>query len=340
MKVLVVAPYPRYSTYDVYTGHVAGFQANGCETFAFDYGKWLGYFNDFGKWAKRRRKALPELIEKVQVMAGESIYVAARVHQVDLVWMVAPVHIHPVIKALMMRDGITTAGYMTECPYEDERWVEHAQMFTHCFVNDRFSVDRFREVNPSSHYLPHAYDPDRHFPVPHEPEQDVAFIGSAFPRRRRFFDAVDWSGIDIRLFGMWGRSAGSPLAKFVTRMIVDNSQTVEIYRRTRIGLQLHRIDTWFARRRICRDPAQSLGPRSYELAGCKTFQISDHRPELDEVFGDTVPVFKTPEEMETLIRYYLKHDSERRELAERQHEAVKPCTFENRIKQALELIAA
>jgi spore maturation protein CgeB len=195
-------------------------------------------------------------------------------------------------------------------------------------------------MNPQSYYLGHAYNPERHKPADGEQDCDVTFIGSGFPRRRRFFEAVDWSGIDLHVFGHWKGLRQSPLLPYLTPCIVDNEQTVAIYQRTRIGLQLHRADKWYRCRQALTDPAESLGPRSFELAGCGTFQISDWRPELTEIFGDTVPVFKTPEEMERLIRYYLAHESERGELAAAQHEAVREHTFENRIKQALELIAA
>jgi hypothetical protein len=338
MKVLVVGPAAYFSTWDVYEGHLAGFRANGCEVFAFDYGKWLRAFGEFSHWMKRRRAT--DLSEKIYVMGGESIYVAAHVHEVDLVWMVAPMHVHPAILGLMLRDGIKTAGYMTECPYEDDIWVKRAALFTYCFLNDKNSVDLFRQVNPRSFYMGHAFDPNRHCPQACEADMDVAFVGTGFPARRRFFEAVDWEGVDLRLYGYWAKTPkGSSLWSYLTPCILDNGETVDIYRRSRIGLQLHRKDKWYGHKGECEEHAHSLGPRSYELAASGVFQVSDERPELHEVFDGSVPTFSTPAELEGLVRHYLADPGARRELAERQRQAVQPYTFENRIKQALEVIA-
>jgi spore maturation protein CgeB len=341
MKVLVVGPAAYFSTWDVYEGHLAGFRANGCEVFAFDYGKWLRTFGEFAKWMKRYRKGSPDLTEKIYIMGSESIYVTARVHEVDLVWMVAPMHVHPAILGLMLRDGIKTAGYMTECPYEDDQWINRAPLLTYCFVNDKNSVSRFQQENPRSFYMGHSYDPKRHISQKRGVEDtDVTFVGTGFPARRKFLEAVNWEGIDVRLWGYWkGVPKRSAIDPYLTRCILDNTETTALYKRSRIGLQLHRKDKWYGFKGECEEPAYSLGPRSYELAACGVFQVSDERPELHEVFDGSIPTFSTPAELEGLIRRYLANPGERQKLAEKQRQAVQPYTFENRIKQALELIA-
>jgi len=341
VKVLAVGPAAYYSTWDVYEGHVAGLAANGCDVHAFDYGKRLRTWSEFYNWAKRHKKLGEDFKEKLYIMAGESIYVTARALEADLVWMVAPMHVHSIILRLLHRDGIKTAGYMTECPYEDDVWIERAPLFDYCFLCDQNSVERWRERNPRSFYLGHAYDPTRHQPAQTEPEHDVVFIGTGFPARRRFLEAVDWTGIDFRAFGFWKHvPKAAPLRAHLETRIVPNLETIDLYRHSRIGLQLHRIDTYY-RKGSCIKPgaAYSLGPRSYELAGCGVFQVSDgERPELHDVFNGSVPTFGTPAELGALVRYYLANPEERADLAAKQHEAVQPHTFANRMKEALSII--
>ena len=82
-----------------------------------------------------------------------------------------------------------------------------------------------------------------------------------------------------------------------------------------------------------------MGPRGVEYAACGTFQISDPRPEITDVFGDTVPIHRNPEELGRLIRKYLADPVRRSELAVQQHEAIKGRTFAAHTRRMLELAA-
>jgi spore maturation protein CgeB len=343
MKILAVAPAARFSVMDVYNGQVAGLRENGVKVYEFDYGKRLGLFNEFLQWCARHKKIGEGFNEKLYTMAGESIYVTAKALEVDLVWMNSPLHVHTLILYLLKRDGIRTAGYMSESPYEDDRWLVRASMFDYCFINDPVSLERWRAVNPQTFYLPHAYDPARHHLNGHvEKEFDVAFVGTGFPTRRKFFEKVDWTGITPKFAGYWPKTpTRTKLRPFLEFRILDNAETVSLYQRSRIGLQLHRTDTYLQDGgQIDPGSAHSLGPRSYELAACGVFQVSDERPELREVFGDSVPTFTTPAELEQQIRYYLANPDKREEMGLAQHQAVQPHTFANRMKDVLEIVAA
>jgi len=82
------------------------------------------------------------------------------------------------------------------------------------------------------------------------------------------------------------------------------------------------------------DSVWSLGPRAYEIAACGGFQIAQAgRGELEEVFGDTVPVFETAQGMQALATFYVEHDKERQRLARLQNERVLPCSFDNRAQE-------
>jgi len=342
MKILSVGPAAYFSVWDVFKGQTAGLRANGVKVYEFDYGKRLRVFMEFLTWAARRKKTVEGSAEKLYTMAGESIYVTAKALEVDLVWMNSPLHIHSLILHLLRRDGVRIAGYMSEAPYEDERWLVRAPLFDYCFINDPVSLDHWREVNPQTYYLPHAFDPERHHLNGHvEKDFDVMFIGTGFPSRRKFFEKVDWTGITAKFAGYWPKvPTKTKLRPYLEFRVVDNAEAVELYQRSRIGLQLHRVDTYYAGgHQIDAGSAYSLGPRSYELAACGVFQLSDKRPELTEVFGDSVPTFSTPAELEEKVRYYLANPGEREEMAQRQREAVQPCTFANRMKDVLDIIA-
>jgi spore maturation protein CgeB len=80
--------------------------------------------------------------------------------------------------------------------------------------------------------------------------------------------------------------------------------------------------------------AWSIGPRAFEIAACGAFQLCDDtRPELAEVFGDTVATYSSAEDLRNQIGYYLAHDDEREEMAWRSYCRVQGCTFEARARE-------
>jgi spore maturation protein CgeB len=60
------------------------------------------------------------------------------------------------------------------------------------------------------------------------------------------------------------------------------------------------------------------------------FTISDYRAEVAEIFGDAVPTFTTPAELQDLVLYYLEHDDERQEKAARLPGLIAGHTFGHR----------
>jgi len=139
---------------------------------------------------------------------------------------------------------------------------------------------------------------------------------------------------------MWDDEDDWELGNYVRPRLIENQTTARIYRGATIGLSMHRAERTFeAEQMIDKGEAYSVGPRTYELAACGLFQISDYRPELKDIFDGSVPVYETPQEMERLVRYYLENPKERQELAGRQLEAVKPHTVEQRMAQLLEYAA-
>jgi len=99
---------------------------------------------------------------------------------------------------------------------------------------------------------------------------------------------------------------------------ITNEMAASLYRRAKIGLNLYRTSKGFGRktRKIKTDEAESLSPRAYELAACGSFHLSDYRKEVEEVFGDLVPTFRTPTEAAALIRTWLNDPAGRQRVSE------------------------
>lgn len=357
MKILVVSPVPTYATWDVFEGHVQGLRANGVEVERLNYSNIWNMFVDFKEFMEVTGRVEFDTINH-SLLAGDRIIAAAIVREVDLVHFVAPMHISPVtLEVLKKYVGVKTSAYFTECPYDDEWTMRIAEVFDYCFVCDKTSVIPFKERNINTFYVGHAYNPEKHVRNGEEDKNaDVVFIGTNFPSRITFLEQVDWGGIDLQLHGLM-QLGQSSLSQFVRGTVaIPNTTAMDIYRKARIGLQLHRKDGYDPRKAakgkrsrkgglvgatpLVNLVAHSLGPRSYELAACGVFQVTDAgRPELEEVFGDSIPIYRTPQELGVLLRQHLEDPVLREEAASRQHEAVQPYTFESRMRTVIDAVS-
>lgn len=272
-----------------------------------------------------------ENIAAVSKQASENVLIEALYHRADLVIIVSGLNLHPLALWLLDRVGdphIPVAVVLTESPYEDPQQIEwlSAHRSPIVFTNDRASA----RLHGWS-YLPHAFDPAVHYSRKPEPTEacDVLMVATGWRERQELFEQIDWSGIRLRLIGPWPYlPEAHPLRAFVEDRCVPNAELPQLYASAKICLN-------FFRRHLY---AESLGPRTYELAACGAFQLSDDRAELEEIFNGTIPTFETAAQLEGMIRHFLAHDDERRELAGRAQAIVQGETFQRRAEQMMQVI--
>lgn len=241
-------------------------------------------------------------------------------HRVDFVLVVSGMLLHPDVLILMKRAGLKVVMLFTESPYDHASEMKVAQLVDGGWTNERTVLKEFRTVNPRFGYLPHAWDPMVHrtdLPIDDSvPAHDVVFVGTAFRERVRWFNSIDWTGIDLGLYGSWDPSKLNRQVRACYRGgPIDNERAVLLYRRAKIGLNLYRTSQGWGPNAPAVAHAESINPRAYELAACGTFFLSDYRSESAEVFGDCVPMFRTPIEAAALIRTWLADDAGRSERA-------------------------
>jgi spore maturation protein CgeB len=347
MKILLVQPGASWSTADLYTGIVGAMQRQGEEVIQYALDKRITAFGEWLLWQWKRNKKKtdkPNGLDAIY-LAGVGVIEKALYHNVDWVFIVAGSYMHPAFLTMLRRAHVKIAILFTECPYDDEWQLTFAPLADVCFVNDKVSVPAFRNVNRQTYYWQHAYDKYRHTVqnVQNEPEvmaHDVVFVGTGWIERIALFEQVDWTGIDLGLYGTWElASPDSPLRPYIHDAVTPNATTAALYRKAKIGINLHRTSVGYGKDtdKITIQP-YSLGPRAYELAACGVFTISDWRPELNDVFGDVVPTFKTPEELGETIRFYLAHPDERKAIAAKLPDLVARHTFDTRVVDALEIL--
>jgi hypothetical protein len=331
VKLLLLGPGASWATADVAAGVREGLLYHGVEIVDYPLDAMIGrshswfYYN----WRKAKKQAptipRPNTAD-VFLQAGRDALWVALWHDVfrgglDGVLVVSGMFLHPDLVHVMKRVNLPVFVLFTEAPYDLEKELALAALVNGCWTNERSSVAAFRAVNPHSGYLPHGWHATRHHPDPQPGDEaiashDVVFVGSAFRERVDWLSAIDWSGIDLGLYGSW-EALGSThhLRQFVKGKQTDNATTAALYRRAKIGLNLYRTSMGWGKHAPTIEHAESLNPRAYELAACGAFHLSTYRQEVAEVFGDLVPTFTTPSEAAALVRSWLADPAGRARVA-------------------------
>ncbi len=327
MRILVVEPGPNFSVQDVANGWTNALKRTANRVEVFNTSDVLTTISN-GLIASQGLDGAE--LQSVSCAQGSDVLKArCYEYQPELVVIVSAFYIPPLTWALMRSRGAKVVALLTESPYEDDKQVHISAHADLCIVNDPTNLDRFREHNPNTHYLPHAYDPSVHRRVDVGPDylSDFAFVGTGYPSRIDFLERVDWDGIDVALAGHWsGLEGSSPLAKYVAhdlKACCPNDETVRLYSGTKASANIYRREA----NRPDLNQGWSMGPREVELAATGTFFLTEERGENCEVLP-MVPIFDGPDDFGEKLRWWLAHDTERQQVAQAAQAAVADRTFD------------
>jgi spore maturation protein CgeB len=353
VKILLIDGTADTSSKDCMDGYLAALKRAGVETFVYAANGRLNVAASYLDYCWRKSERLGEGRPRptdmdVAYWAGIwSIEMALRTDP-DLILVMAGMYFSKLNMQLLRKATYTQskmALIVVDAPYDDNQAVNVLHLYDAVFVNERASVPMYREYNLNTYYLPACYDPGRHRPdLPvgvDTPRHDVVFVGSAFRERVELLSAVDWSGIDLGLYGNWsGLGSRSKLRQFVRGGPVPNAYAAQLYRASKICLNLYRSRLSDPPVPLPSGMAQSLNPRAYELAACGVFQVSDYRDEVRDLFHAGVPMFTSAAELERCLRMWLEPEREgvRRMLAEEQSRYVEGHTFDARVAQMLDIL--
>jgi spore maturation protein CgeB len=271
-------------------------------------------------------------------MAAEGIVSAAFKAWPHVVLLISAFFIPPLYLDMFRDRGMKVVLLHTEEPYQCDEQLTRAAHADLNLVNDPVNLDRYRELGPAE-YMPHAYRPSVHYPAaPGSPKEwDLAFVGTGFPSRVRFFEQMNLDGLNVKLAGPWlDLPEDSPLRDWTMtgdEACVDNDETAVIYRRSRCGINFYRREGEQAHQ----GEGWAMGPREVELAACGLWFARDPRPESDDLFP-MLPAFTSPAEAGDLIRWALAHPEDREEAALKARAAIADRTFDSHARKLLAML--
>lgn len=312
MRILIVEPGPAFSVQDVASGWHSGLAHAGHDVRSFNLGERLTYH---GTWLEHTHQfdhlSALDFGRLAAQMASEGILAECMTWWPDVVLIVSSFFVPaPVLRVLRGR-GMTVVMHLTESPYEDDNQIGMAAHADLVLINDPTNLEKFRQVNPNTHYQPHGWNPDVHYRREPNPDasSDFVFVGSGYPSRIAFLEQCDFGGIDVALAGNWSElSPESPLNKYLAHDIdrcCDNDEAAILYSNAKTSLNLYRVESLGEN---C--DGWSMGPRELELAAMGRFFFRQSRPESDEVLH-MLPTISSPEDFSDQLRWWLGNPTAR-----------------------------
>jgi spore maturation protein CgeB len=338
VKILAAHPGPNFSVHDCYVGWVEAFRELGHQVADFNLSERLTFYDaallEVGQ--NRFRKALTA--EQATSLAVNGLYAALYKTRPDVLFAVSAFFYPHELFDLARAYGTRIVVLHTESPYEDGRQLQTAEHADLNLINDPTNLAAFQRVAPTV-YTPHSYRPPLHTPGPVVDgfRSEFAFVGTGYASRIAFLEAMNLDGLEVLLAGNWTQLAGtSPLRRHVGHDVdecIDNTQTVDVYRSTQVGMNLYRREAEAEHLAY----GWSMGPREVEMAATGCFFLRDPRPEGDDVLP-MLPTFTTPEDAAEQLRWWLSKPDSRREVAGKAREAVADRTFTKQAARVLRLL--
>lgn len=157
---------------------------------------------------------------------------------------------------------------------------------------------------PNLSYIPQFTDISRFYPDYDESlKAEILFIGNAHYERKTP-KIVYEAGLPIDIYGnRWDEGVAKDT-------YIDNRLLRKYYSSAKIVLN----DTLPSMRRY-----GFINNRVYDVTAAGGFLISDYMPEIEAIYGDAIPMWKTEDELIELVKYYLDpaHEEERIDKANR-----------------------
>ena len=178
-------------------------------------------------------------------------------------------------------------------------------------------------------FTPQFTNPEKFFYEYDEKKaHDILFVGRPGYERISALWAIE-SGFDVALYGDgWQNKVDN---KYFKGPYIDNQELHKYYASAKIVLNDTRQDM---------KEAGFISNRLYDVTASGGFLISDYMPEIEQFYGDSIPMFKTKEELKYLIEYYLDHPEERLKKAKKA-QSITLANFTNEIiaKRMIDAIA-
>ena len=194
--------------------------------------------------------------------------------------------------------------------HPDDVTIKEAMQYDFIIVGSIRKYEYFKKYGIKAYYLPQFSNPRRFFCQKDSTfENKLLFVGNAYGGIRPAVQYAIKNELPMSLYGkFWDKYID---IKYIKGEYIDNNDLHKYYSNADIVLN----DT--------NENMKSQGfvsNRIYDVTSCKAFVMSDYMPEIQKVYGDVIPMYRTEKEFCNLVNYYLNHPEERLKKAEQAYQ--------------------
>jgi spore maturation protein CgeB len=327
-------PMARYTT--------AALEALGHRVSLIDHSRHHDSYKAFGSYRELRHRQMMQ--DRFADVLSLSTITHLAEDPPDLVLAIAQAPITLALLDHLRKKKFLSAMWFVENYRHLTYWQQMAAGYDYWFVIQQGEChEAFKRAGARSvGYLPMAADPSVHRPLTlteaerEEFAADVSFVGAGYPNRRALLPrwlSKEWT------FKLWGNEweGAADLTSVLQRggARIDTETCMKVFNATAINLNLHSCGGESL------DPqADFVNPRTFELAACGAFQLTDERRLLPDLFAEHEIVrFRREEDVPTLIRTWLRdHDARRAAAEAARRRVLQQHTYVHRMKELLAAI--
>ena len=211
-------------------------------------------------------------------------------------------------------------------------WVkkEEYELYDICFISsEKYAYKINSEVNTIVKPLLQCTDPEVFYnEVDESCFENILFVGVTRGVYREIIRDIMQTDFDVSIYGMeWEDFVDE---KYIKGQFIPNDELHKYYSSCKILLNDHWEDM-----RDWDFPSNRL----FDALASGAFVISDKIPSAETLFEGSIVTYDGVEDLNDKIKFYLTHDEERKNLAEKGKKIVlKNHTFDNRVDTILEHI--
>lgn len=195
----------------------------------------------------------------------------------------------------------------------------YAQAFDVVITSDYYATFAYQKLGIPSLYTFSRWSKKDFYPVDMVKDIEVSFIGDCTKADRiEYIDYLNENGIKVETFGKGSENG-----------FVKNENLLEITSRSKINLNFTKVDNpsiyvWFLEDNTLTKLVRHHKCRPIDAAMARSFCLTEYAPFLDIAFeiGKDIDVFYNKEDLLKKVRYYLKNEDIRVQMASNAYEKI------------------
>lgn len=265
----------------------------------------------------------------------------------DLIMTLLGDHLSQPILEWMKNSSIPTVLWLTEDPYYIDRSLEKIPYFDFIFTIDAGALEYYKKVGfRNIYFLPLATNPAIYHdisPLKYRQYCDLCMVGYPYPERVKLIKLLlKETNFTISLVGgSWDQQIPANQQITFYKKWTHPRDVANFYSNCTIVLNTYRPYNESSNQNSHNVKNRSINNRTFEIASCRAFQISEQIDDLSNFFDvdKEIVTFEGEDDFLNKVNQYLQDEVARKRISDAAYEMViRHHTFLHRIEEILNII--